>query len=414
MIFVANALVVNGGTTFLIRTCCELQSQGERCAVILLRNEYDSELLAELASYAEIIYLENYLVDAGFIFRKQLGIFGFVNWDALIKVISKYTGQIHVMGVLGLIFSLRLIKKINNKTITVGIYHQNEFLYSGIPFYFASEVLRLFRLIPSENIIFFNESTRNNYEKFYSKKYSSSIVTPIGIKIRENGCLYNNESCKIVSIGNLVNFKTYNRHIIELMPDLLIKYPNVSYHIYGAGVEELNLRRLVEKLNVGNSVHFNGVIPYSNFDNVVSDAALFVGSGTSLIEAAALGVPALIGIESITTSETYGFLCDIKGLSYNENIAEIPKKSMKNLIEELFDNPKFRSEISIACKLKSAEFSIVKTAEDLIKLNKYAIPVSKVFPWSYFLKLFFSFMLLVASARIGMVAPFNQRRGQSF
>jgi len=415
MIFVANVLLMNGGTTFLIRTCREFSNRGTKCAVILLRSEYDVKLLLDLEKYATVIRLDQYLFDKGKIFRSYLSVFAFVNWIKLESALAPFSGQIHVMGIFGLIFALRLSGRKMGDRVTVGVYHQNEFMYHSPPFFFAQEARRLFSSIPASNVVFFNDATQKNYETFFKNQYSDATVVPIGIDLRQ--IEFNQTTIdpwRIVSVGNLVNFKTYNEHIIRLIAKLQYKYPNIYYEIYGDGPEKANLLKLAVNLGVNDRVHFMGVLPYSEFEKAVISAKLFVGSGTSLIEAAALGVPAMVGIESLKLPETYGFLSDVKGFSYNENIPGISKQLMLPLVESIFGEPDFYASVSQACIKKSSEFSVARTVDGFLALDQTAKPIQvKVSSYNLY-RMMVSLVALGVFARLGFIASFGDRRDQSY
>jgi 1,2-diacylglycerol 3-alpha-glucosyltransferase len=316
------------------------------------------------------------------------------------------------MGVFGLIFANRLIKHFKGGFISAGIYHQNEFLYKSNFFYFPRASQKLFNSIPSENIIFFNDSSRKNYEHFFGTDYNKSIIVPIGIELddyKERTPI--TDIYRIVSIGNLVEFKTYNEHIINLIPTLLPQYPNLRYDIYGNGPNETKLNNLVAELNLKDNVNFNGSIPYDQFQSTVSGAGLFVGSGTALIEAAAMGIPALVGIESIETAETYGFLSDIKGLSYNEDVSYIKKTSIIDNIKELLSNENYRVFISDSCQKKSQDFSIITTVNGFLSITGAQSNNYQNLPN---IRMLFSLFFMALFERTRLISSFAERRNQSY
>jgi glycosyltransferase involved in cell wall biosynthesis len=416
LIFFANVLVMNGGTTFLIRTCREMASRGTRCAVLLLRPEFDVQLRTELERYAEVLCLNDFLIERGRLFRAHLGVFGYVRWSKLKEVLSAFGDHIHVMSIFGLVFALRMYGRLTGKKITVGVYHQNEFLFKAPPFFFAREAIRLFSAMPAENLVFFNEVTRQNYECFFHANYSASIIVPIGIDLPHTAPF----SCsiertkRIVSVGNLVKFKTYNAHMIRLTSQLAATHPDIHYDIYGTGPEESLLRALAVEHKVEERVRFMGAVPYSQFRQTINGATLFVGSGTAVIEAAAVGVPAMVGIESIETPDTYGFLSDIKGLSYNENVSSVSKHPMIMLVERLFLDSAFHASVSEACHHKAREFSVEKTVDGFLALSISANAVACTIPRLRFYRMLVSFFGMAVCERLGWITAFGDRRNQSF
>lgn len=403
---------MNGGSTFLIRTCKELAKRKVNCKVLILRTEFDSSLLAELENYATILFLKDFLVDKGTIFRNHVGIFGWVDWKKLIISLSNSGDHIHIMGVFGLIFANRLVKHFKGTFISAGVYHQNEFLYKSKGFYFPKKSQELFKLISPENIVFFNDSSRKNYEHFFCCDYSKSKIVPIGIELDD----YKKPSplkdiYRIVSVGNLVEFKTYNEHMINIISKLIPQYPNLKYDIYGDGPNKKKLEQLVIKLNLNNHIHFHGCIPYDEFQSTIFGAGLFVGSGTALIEAAAMGIPALIGIESIETAETYGFISDIKDLSYNENILYIKKIKMIDVIEKILNNNEYRSFVSDSCLIKAKEFSVASTVNGFLSITDTESKPDKSISN---IRMLFSLCFMALFEKTRLVNSFSERRNESY
>jgi glycosyltransferase involved in cell wall biosynthesis len=370
VIFIANVLSMNGGTTFLTRICRRMDALGKRPAVLVMFDDMDAELHAELEKHAAVFYLWKYVPGFGRVLPSRLQTFGPINWRKLCDDLADYSDHIHVMGVFGLLFAHRLFGRVaGTPTLSVGVYHQNEFLYEPMGRRFPKEAQRIFRKVPSRNIVFFNDSTRENYESFFSDEYSESPIIPIGIDIRDYTPPNPRVPFRIVSVGNLVEFKTYNEHVIRMVAGLRGRFSDISYHIYGTGKTHDRLEGLVRELKVTGEVQIKGAIPYSEFDRVVGEASVFVGSGTALLEAAMLGVPALIGIESIEVPESYGFLCDIPNFSYNEYVAGQRKIRMADAIVNVFADKDFAAEIGAKCKAKAQEFSIDVTVEGLLNIS---------------------------------------------
>lgn len=371
MIFLANTLTMNGGTTFLLRLCKALSLRGERCAVLLLRDHGDSQMIAELSAHAAILRLPDFVPLPRL--PQHFGIFGRVRWNALLDALRPYGRHVHAMGVFSLLFARRLADRASSLRVTAGVYHQNEFMYDpgGLPF--PAQAQRLFASLPADNVVFFNEVVRDHYADFFARDYGRAMVVPIGIELapapaRESAPVEH----LIVSIGNLVDFKTYNRHVIEMLPALVRTVGQLRYDIYGDGPEEPALRSLAERLGVAPQVRFLGRLPYARFGEVVSPATVFVGSGTALIEAAALGVPALIGIESNPNQTSYGLISHVPGLTYNEDTPSLPKRPMLPLLTDLLTDPAVWLRESSACAEKANDFSVARTAAGFAALENLA------------------------------------------
>ncbi len=105
----------------------------------------------------------------------------------------------------------------------------------------------------------------------------------------------------IVSVGRLERYKGHQR-VIEAMPALVKAVPDVRLWIAGSGPYEPNLRALVNKYDLADRVDIHAV-PASNREEMaaeLSNASLvvllsdFETHPISILEAASLGIPALV------------------------------------------------------------------------------------------------------------------------
>lgn len=416
MIFLANVLVMNGGTTFLIRLVRERARRGQPSAVLLLSDRVDAALVETLSRHADIIRLSDYLADRGTVARGLLGVFAPLAHRQLAEALAPYGSHIHAMSLFGLILGLRLIAFDPCRRLTAGVYHQNEFLYRPPPFHFARKGLDLFAALPPENIIFFNESSRDNYATYFTgQDYTHAHLLPIGVTLDQPMLPAPPEiGRRVVSIGNLVAFKTYNRHMIGVVAALRERFPDIRYDIYGVGPTAGELVALAETLGVGEHVRLHGALEYTRLRDVVAACDLFVGSGTALIEAAAAGRPALIGIESIQQPETYGYLTDARGYSYNENMPGVPKQPIEELVERLFSDPGQWAEIAAACAAKAQSFSIAVTADGFEAAGAVARQIPLRLSGLALARLATSAVTMRVSEWIGGSEPFGDRRNQSY
>ncbi len=414
MIFIANVLVMNGGSTFILRMAREFSRQGRCCAVLLLRDLWDPDLLAELEIHAVVIRLSDFQISRGRFSLGLAGVFAPVNWRRLLDMLRPYGLHVHAMSIFGLVLALRLSSADAAIRPTVGIYHQNEFIFRRPRFFFPKFAQAIFAQVPAENIVFFNESSRDNYAKFFGRDFANSALLPIGIEIEGPVKAKSVLGCKILSIGNLVGFKTYNRHMITVVAQLRQKIPSIAYHIYGSGPMERELREYAASLKVDDRVHFCGRLDYAYFREAVADCDLFVGSGTALIEAAASGRPALIGVESVDTPDTYGFLSDAEGFSYNEMKRGTNLVPIAPLVEKLFSNTEHWTNVANACEYKSHEFSIQRTTKGFEELLHVAQQQPVELGTLQIIRMLSSAIIMGMSERLHLSEPFGDRRNQSY
>jgi len=105
----------------------------------------------------------------------------------------------------------------------------------------------------------------------------------------------------LLSVGRLSALERYKGHdrIIELMPQLAEKSPNLVYLIAGEGDDQARLEALAVEFGVKERVRFLGLAPMGDLPDLYCAADLFVlassgeGFGIVFLEAMACGTPAI-------------------------------------------------------------------------------------------------------------------------
>ncbi|QXH52900.1 glycosyltransferase [Pseudomonas fakonensis] len=416
MLFLANVLELNGGTTFILRVAREYAAKGRRIGVLVMFDIVNGQLEAELLKYADVYRLRDHAAwGTRSLFRSQLGAFMPLNKTGLDELVCRHGGHVHVMGVFGVLLLRRMAGMgVALKGVSFGIYHQNEIMYQSVPAYFSDCAQSLFSALPAPSVVFFNEHTQRSHESFFGRDYGGASVLPIGVALPAWGgrSVGDSGSLRLVSIGQLHPFKAYNAHVISMLNELRESRPGLVYEIYGAGVNEAALRALTKHHKVEDFVHFKGVIGYEEIPAVLAGSFAFIGSGTSIIESSALGVPSIVGIESIKAPLTYGFLSEIEGYSYNEADGTQPLSAIKDKLLYLNDPSVWESEAQ-ACRRKAESFSIEHTVEGLEQLATQSDALRSFRATEYRNgRALLSFLWWALKERLGGPTTFSMRREQ--
>ncbi len=374
-LFILGGLNLGGVETYIVRLSKELNKKNINVKILLLHDSFNKELINEVEKYANVYFFKN-LVNFNISNKIIKKIIFFFSLDRKKTLLS--LGKIDVIHSTSsetISLANALLNFYPNAKITSGVYHSKEYIWNS-NFYFRRIEKDLFTHFSESNILSCNEFSISLLKEHYGLKEEIPLI-PIGIKSL-NCIYYNVNSKKIVSIGRLVKFKTYNEHIIRILDKLSDELNmNLEYHIYGYGNNEKYLKKISK--DVKSKVFFHGVLDYSKFSEVLEDAILFVGSGTAIIEASSLGIPSIIGIESNLKSQTYGFFSDLKSYSYNEDNLNIEKYTYFKVIKNFFLNSKKR-QYSNFHKEKSKEFLIENTSEHFIK---YSLESKNALPFKY-------------------------------
>jgi len=373
LLFVYSGLTKGGIETFFLRIVKKLSIEGHSIHFLFFTDNFDNELLKELKKYAKIHSYNDYLIAPSFLKNKSplLKIVLPLNKNKLNSELLNHMDHIHAPDFNSILFANRIVNNNQFKILSTGVYHINEFNFeSHKNYYFSKKITTFLKQIPPENILFFNEISREYYSQRYKNRFENSIVTPIGIDLEKYESVFSaKQNNRVVSIGRLTKWKTYNQSMIQVIQSLKEKKVSIYYDCYGDGEELELLNEKVNKLNLNDLITFHPSIPYSQFQETLKNSLMFIGAGTALIEASACGLPSLIGIENEKNPVSYGFLHSTIGYSYQEQQLNFEKKRIENYILYLkeLDGNSFENECSKAIA-RAKDFSIEITLKDFNRL----------------------------------------------
>lgn len=367
ILFLTGDFQIGGIQTYLIRLLTKLKDY-YAITVLITRNAntknndnpYFIQQLNELNINLKYLDKKNYLTPLIKLIQK-------FNFRFLSRKDIKFLDSfdfIHATDTINLLHANEFVKHSKRKIpITIGVYHSLEYIYKQKNY--QNKVFRnVFNRLSPNNVFCCNEYTSIFYEKNYHKSFNTII--PIGINIKNENRKPKFNSKKIVSVGRLVKFKTYNENVIKILDDLYNNGYELEYHIYGEGDYEY-LKKMSN--NIKSKVVFHKDVEYSQLNEIFSDAKIFIGSGTTLLESAAFGLPSIIGIESISKPLTYGFLSSMNGYTYNENIPDIPKVPIYDCILKVLKMNELQ--YFELCSLEREKAKIFSIEQTSILFKKY-------------------------------------------
>lgn len=384
MLFIYGALPVGGIETFFMRMAKERHRLGLHTSILLLSLPYESdpELLNEMKKYANVLFPDDIFLNFGK-FTRRLPLLVPVKKRALERAL-KSVDQIHASDGMHALLGYRLSNMLNkNITITVGFYHYIKFLWGGDNVAWHEKVNRrfIFDFLPEESLLFFSEGNRQLYIKHKRKKLTDANTFRLGVidkkNIKASGEV--NLPIKIVAIGRLVDFKTYNFYMIKVLKNLKTKGFNVQFDIYGDGPLKAQIADEINKAGLSDSIHLKGTLDYLKFDETVSNYNLFIGSGTAIIQAAALGLPSIVGVENVIEAETYGYFSDVNQYEYNLKGLDLEMISVEAIIEDYINMNTQQRKTLISSHLKCIDsFTNESCQKSMDELKYIAMPAKKL------------------------------------
>lgn len=147
---------------------------------------------------------------------------------------------------------------------------------------------------------------------------------------------------KVVTVGN-VTYRKGQQNVITVLPLLKEVFPEIQYHCVGIPTEKQAFTKLSVILNVENHVVFHGALTSSDFADVLNEADVFImlsdflengdfeGFGIAIVEANALGKPAIGSIKSgISDAINAGFSGELVNPQNKEEVLQALIKIMSN------------------------------------------------------------------------------------
>lgn len=231
---------------------------------------------------------------------------------------------VYLFESLGLMWFLLLQKIINMKSLKMclGVYHPMEYFWErNITSFLQKTLAKVVLQFHPQNIVFMNTAVLERFRSYSKQEMRGSQVLALPIDIQRFSHLDRRPiHGQFVSVGRLVDFKTYNLHTLTALRDLIAKGYNVSYEVYGSGELEPTMKEMALKYGIEKHVHFHGAIAYRELESVFQSAYCFIGCGTALVESSAAGVPSLVGVESVREPLTTGFFSESHGYDVGEYV----------------------------------------------------------------------------------------------
>jgi glycosyltransferase involved in cell wall biosynthesis len=198
---------------------------------------------------------------------------------------------------------------------------------------------KIFKRFPAENIVFANTACKVTHAQELATDFSRSAVIPLIVDgerfSRRSERVNRADALRIVSIGRLEHFKTYNLTMLDVVRRLRQDGLNVHWEVYGSGPLQGKMAETARDYDIADAVSFRGDINYDEIPRALSQAFGFVGSGLSVMEAAAMGVPSIPAIEYSQQPRTFGFISDIAGDSFFEPGIYDTEYDIADLLREL-------------------------------------------------------------------------------
>lgn len=315
---------IGGVETFLCNLAPALVRLGCDIEIYTIEDRCDARLLARLKSSGVRLFLGRENWKNGLVGARQVYSAVIVTNPATMMAIGRQS-DLYIRAqqrMLVLVFQTRMF------CLKRGIWDVHNNLVS-----------KVFKRFPAENLVFANTACKVTHAQELATNFSRSAVIPLIVDgerfNRRRKDVNRDDVLRIVSIGRLEHFKTYNLTMLDVVRRLRQRGLNVLWEVYGSGPLQGRMAETARDYNISDAVSFCGDINYDEIPRALNQAFAFVGSGLSVMEAAAMGVPSIPAIEYSQQPRAFGFISDISGDSFFEPGISDTEYDIADLLRDL-------------------------------------------------------------------------------
>ena len=356
-------LDIGGVETLLVRLIPQLARRGVSVTLLLLQRNVNQEFYESLQPHCDV----KFIADAFPFTQGHLRTFLGPQPDVAYFTINQ-----------AFVFGSWLLTRAGYATKTVlGAYQTEIFCTPAKPWQYHRKIVQnaIRTWIPAQSVVFGNTAGRDFHADKLAANLDASPIVRLFVDVEKYKFIPRAglPRTKIVSIGRISPYKTYNFTVLPVIKKLIDTGHELEWHIYGDGEELEKLREKITSMGLARHVSLHGVMSYSKFQQVLDGAFLFIGSGTSLIEAAACGVPSLTTIEYAEDARCYGFISEVEGFnliepSLDKKIFAIEDK----IFQALTATPDAYEQLQEECYQKAMTYSGSSVVDEYIVVFKAA------------------------------------------
>lgn len=310
VLFVIGQFTVGGVETYVLRIAKALIADGVDVEVWIVKPSFDPALLTQLQALVQVRFLTPRWMAYPIMVRSP--------------DLPDDVDMVFTTGRLALFFAAQSCVRIARPVrLVAGVFSQWEYVENPRDPKSTLAGALVDQLGP-RNMVFCTEGSRTDHVASLGHAYSASLVSPLLVDLpaaRPRAPRRAGDPLQIVSVSRLVNFKTSNLQMAEVVARLNAAGVPARWTLYGDGPERGKIEETIGAAGAQAYVALPGPVPYTDLPRVISAADVYVGGGTTLIEASALGVPALVAQDSNPEPTSPGFLCDRDGV-YTSDISD--------------------------------------------------------------------------------------------
>jgi hypothetical protein len=209
-----------------------------------------------------------------------------------------------------------------SSSLVSGVFHPDQIKKASPLSLLYYKTILLARLLPKGSVYFMNDACKSSTRNKWGYVFDNFPIHNLYLEQEQNYNIWKprkSSTLRVVSVGRLVSFKSYNYTIARTVNGLRERGISIVWDIYGDGPDKTRLEDEVVASGLDYSIHFKGNLSYDQLAHTIGEYDVFVGMGTAALEAAQVGMPTVLAIAS-SGDLTYGFLFEAPSDSVGEKV----------------------------------------------------------------------------------------------
>ena len=203
-------------------------------------------------------------------------------------------------------------------------------------------------------VLSMNEGCLEGHRQRFGYRLERSVVVPLPMLLPP---IVNrrtpSDECHILTVARLVDMKGYIEGLIHDLAEITLKQGlPCRLIIVGDGPLRSRFEKVAERCGVASRIRFVGSVPYAELSEYYAQADIFVGMGTTVLEAASVGVPVIVATAYKTHFITPGLFGADDRLDLGEPYCRAPLLQGRIILKELIRSTQMRERFGAAGRSK--------------------------------------------------------------
>lgn len=165
----------------------------------------------------------------------------------------------------------------------------------------------------ADDTIFMDEQTLHYAKNIHPNNPINPNILRLGMKVNSNKNFENPKKNRILTVCRMnFPFKGYILGLLDDFSQLIVKYPELELKIIGDGEDSKQLIQKLENfpVEISSKIIYEKNVPYENLLEEFKKSLIYVGMGTTLLDASSTGCISIGAVANQTQNKSFGYFYD--------------------------------------------------------------------------------------------------------